>query len=192
MPMCSRCAGLWLGASISAALAWPVLPLRALRIVLPQGDALVGRGGADNLKTGQANASVNFIRLDLTGSEATPGTFFGRFQDSPDLIGVQFTDKDSQGHRQVSILVCDGRPAPVGRTEWFSGEFVGDFPVCVAIGKECEDLHFPRGQHIQFPGLWLCLRTADIRGNDQVCECRIDILFALLGCPDCLPAMRSC
>ncbi len=35
MPLCSRCAGLWLGASLSAALAWPVLSLRTLRVVLP-------------------------------------------------------------------------------------------------------------------------------------------------------------
>ncbi len=41
MPLCSRCAGLWLGASISAACAWPVLPLRALRIVLPVALALM-------------------------------------------------------------------------------------------------------------------------------------------------------
>lgn len=41
MPLCSRCAGLWLGASISAALGWPVLPLRALRIVLPAALALM-------------------------------------------------------------------------------------------------------------------------------------------------------
>lgn len=41
MPLCSRCAGLWLGASISAAFAWPVLPLRALRIVLPAALALM-------------------------------------------------------------------------------------------------------------------------------------------------------
>ena len=41
MPLCSRCAGLWLGASISAAFAWPVLPLRTLRIVLPAALALL-------------------------------------------------------------------------------------------------------------------------------------------------------
>jgi uncharacterized membrane protein len=35
LPLCSRCAGLWLGASLSAALAWPVLSLRTLRVVLP-------------------------------------------------------------------------------------------------------------------------------------------------------------
>lgn len=99
-----------------------------LIIVLPQGDAMLGRGGADNLKTGQANASANFVRLDLTGSESTSGTFFGRFQDLPDLIGAQFTEMDSEGHRYVSILVSDGRPAPDGRTEWFSGDFAGDFP----------------------------------------------------------------
>ena len=33
-PLCSRCLGIWLGLSISAALAWPALPLRALRIVM--------------------------------------------------------------------------------------------------------------------------------------------------------------
>ncbi len=41
MPLCSRCAGLWLGASLSAAIAWPVLPLRTLRIVLPVAMALL-------------------------------------------------------------------------------------------------------------------------------------------------------
>lgn len=35
MPICSRCAGLWLGISIAGALAWPPLPLRVLRIVVP-------------------------------------------------------------------------------------------------------------------------------------------------------------
>ncbi|APR77088.1 Hypothetical protein A7982_02435 [Minicystis rosea] len=35
MPLCSRCLGIWMGLSISAALAWPALPLRALRIVVP-------------------------------------------------------------------------------------------------------------------------------------------------------------
>lgn len=35
LPLCSRCAGLWLGASLSAALAWPALSLRTLRVVLP-------------------------------------------------------------------------------------------------------------------------------------------------------------
>ncbi|MEP7121781.1 MAG: DUF2085 domain-containing protein [Byssovorax sp.] len=42
MPLCSRCAGLWIGASISAACAWPVLSLRALRIVLPIAMVLLG------------------------------------------------------------------------------------------------------------------------------------------------------
>jgi len=41
LPMCSRCTGLWLGASISAALAWPTLSLRTLRIVLPVALALM-------------------------------------------------------------------------------------------------------------------------------------------------------
>jgi uncharacterized membrane protein len=35
MPLCSRCAGLWIGGSLSAAMAWPALSLRALRIVVP-------------------------------------------------------------------------------------------------------------------------------------------------------------
>jgi uncharacterized membrane protein len=35
MPLCSRCLGLWLGGSLSAVLAWPALPLRALRVVVP-------------------------------------------------------------------------------------------------------------------------------------------------------------
>jgi uncharacterized membrane protein len=34
MPVCSRCAGIWLGMSVSAAIAWPVLSMRALRIVV--------------------------------------------------------------------------------------------------------------------------------------------------------------
>jgi uncharacterized membrane protein len=42
MPLCSRCAGLWLGLSLSAALAWPVLPLRTLRVALPAAMALMG------------------------------------------------------------------------------------------------------------------------------------------------------
>jgi uncharacterized membrane protein len=42
MPVCSRCAGIWIGASLSAAIAWPVLPLRTLRIVLPVAAALMG------------------------------------------------------------------------------------------------------------------------------------------------------
>ena len=41
LPLCSRCAGLWLGASLSAALAWPVLSLRTLRVVLPVALALM-------------------------------------------------------------------------------------------------------------------------------------------------------
>jgi uncharacterized membrane protein len=35
MPLCSRCAGIWLGISLGATLAWPRLPLRVLRVVLP-------------------------------------------------------------------------------------------------------------------------------------------------------------
>jgi uncharacterized membrane protein len=40
-PLCSRCLGLWMGLSLSAAFAWPVLPLRALRWVLPIAGALM-------------------------------------------------------------------------------------------------------------------------------------------------------
>ena len=40
-PLCSRCLGLWLGLSVSATLAWPVLPTRALRYVLPIALALM-------------------------------------------------------------------------------------------------------------------------------------------------------
>jgi uncharacterized membrane protein len=42
MPICSRCAGIWIGASLSAAIGWPVLPLRTLRVVLPVALALMG------------------------------------------------------------------------------------------------------------------------------------------------------
>jgi uncharacterized membrane protein len=35
MPLCSRCAGIWLGISVAGALAWPPLPLRVLRVVVP-------------------------------------------------------------------------------------------------------------------------------------------------------------
>ena len=42
LPLCSRCLGIWVGASLSAALAWPVLPLRALRVVLPVALGLMG------------------------------------------------------------------------------------------------------------------------------------------------------
>lgn len=35
MPLCSRCLGLWLGMSLSAALAWPALSIKALRVVVP-------------------------------------------------------------------------------------------------------------------------------------------------------------
>lgn len=42
LPLCSRCLGIWVGASLSAAVAWPVLPLRALRVVLPVAMALMG------------------------------------------------------------------------------------------------------------------------------------------------------
>jgi uncharacterized membrane protein len=42
LPLCSRCAGIWIGASLSAAFAWPVLPLRTLRVVLPIALGLMG------------------------------------------------------------------------------------------------------------------------------------------------------
>jgi uncharacterized membrane protein len=35
MPMCSRCAGIWLGLSVSAAAAWPPVSIRVLRVVFP-------------------------------------------------------------------------------------------------------------------------------------------------------------
>jgi uncharacterized membrane protein len=35
MPLCSRCLGIWGGLSLSAALAWPALPVRALRLIVP-------------------------------------------------------------------------------------------------------------------------------------------------------------
>jgi len=35
MPMCSRCAGLWIGMSLTAAAAWPSFSLRALRVIFP-------------------------------------------------------------------------------------------------------------------------------------------------------------
>jgi uncharacterized membrane protein len=41
MPLCSRCAGLWLGASVSAALAWPALPPRALQVTAAVACALM-------------------------------------------------------------------------------------------------------------------------------------------------------
>jgi uncharacterized membrane protein len=41
MPLCSRCAGLWLGASVSAAIAWPALPVRALQAVAAVACALM-------------------------------------------------------------------------------------------------------------------------------------------------------
>src|SRR5262249_3875994 len=41
MPLCSRCLGLWGGLSLGGALAWPALPLRALRIVVPAALALL-------------------------------------------------------------------------------------------------------------------------------------------------------
>jgi len=41
MPLCSRCAGIWLGLSVSAAIAWPVLSMRTLRIVIVIAAALM-------------------------------------------------------------------------------------------------------------------------------------------------------
>lgn len=35
MPLCSRCVGLFGGLSIAAAIGWPALPLRVLRVVIP-------------------------------------------------------------------------------------------------------------------------------------------------------------
>lgn len=35
MPLCSRCLGLWGGLSLSAAIAWPAVSPKALRLVLP-------------------------------------------------------------------------------------------------------------------------------------------------------------
>lgn len=40
-PLCSRCLGLWVGLSLSAAAAWPAIPIKALRIVLPIAAALL-------------------------------------------------------------------------------------------------------------------------------------------------------
>jgi uncharacterized membrane protein len=41
MPLCSRCAGLYLGLSLGAAMAWPELSGRALRVVVPLSAALL-------------------------------------------------------------------------------------------------------------------------------------------------------
>ena len=41
MPLCSRCAGIWLGLSVSAALARPDLPRRTLRITVGFGAAFM-------------------------------------------------------------------------------------------------------------------------------------------------------
>jgi uncharacterized membrane protein len=35
MPMCSRCAGIWLGLSVSVVAAWPPVSIRVLRVVFP-------------------------------------------------------------------------------------------------------------------------------------------------------------
>jgi uncharacterized membrane protein len=41
MPVCSRCAGIWIGLSVSATIGWPSLPMRALRIVVAVAAALM-------------------------------------------------------------------------------------------------------------------------------------------------------
>lgn len=41
MPTCSRCAGLWLGLSLAALFAWPAVPIKALRVVVPVAMALM-------------------------------------------------------------------------------------------------------------------------------------------------------
>lgn len=41
MPLCSRCAGIWLGLSVSAAIGWPAIPIRPLRVVLAIAAALM-------------------------------------------------------------------------------------------------------------------------------------------------------
>jgi uncharacterized membrane protein len=41
MPLCSRCAGIWLGVSVSAAMAWPALPPRALQAMAAVACALM-------------------------------------------------------------------------------------------------------------------------------------------------------
>lgn len=99
-----------------------------LVIVLPHVDAQIGRGGAESLKAGVANASANFIRLDLPVSTITPGTFVGQFQDLPDLIGFEFDEPDASGNTHLRAFVCNGQPAPNGRAEWFSADFAGEFP----------------------------------------------------------------
>ncbi|MFO0762053.1 MAG: DUF2085 domain-containing protein [Byssovorax sp.] len=42
MPLCSRCLGIWGGLSLSGALAWPVIPIKALRIWIPIALGLMG------------------------------------------------------------------------------------------------------------------------------------------------------
>jgi uncharacterized membrane protein len=42
MPLCSRCLGIWGGMSIAGALAWPVIPIKALRVVIPVALGLMG------------------------------------------------------------------------------------------------------------------------------------------------------
>jgi uncharacterized membrane protein len=41
LPLCSRCLGLWGGLSLSAAVAWPALSIRTLRVVVPTACALM-------------------------------------------------------------------------------------------------------------------------------------------------------
>ncbi|HEY4119869.1 MAG TPA: DUF2085 domain-containing protein [Byssovorax sp.] len=41
MPICSRCAGLWFGLSLSAFFMWPAVPVRVLRVVFPVALALM-------------------------------------------------------------------------------------------------------------------------------------------------------
>ena len=41
LPLCSRCLGIWVGMSLSAAFAWPALPIKALRVVVPVAAALM-------------------------------------------------------------------------------------------------------------------------------------------------------
>lgn len=42
LPLCSRCLGLWAGASVAAALAWPPVPARWLRWAVPAALGLMG------------------------------------------------------------------------------------------------------------------------------------------------------
>ncbi len=40
-PLCSRCLGIWAGLSLGAALAWPSVSIKALKIITPIGMALM-------------------------------------------------------------------------------------------------------------------------------------------------------